>query len=174
MALRVAYTVGRGTGAELAQVFERVIRKLSTLYAVPVELHRSPRIYHSYFSLIAEHGSPKDAEQETLQDVLHYERFCEEQVAQGTRVTFKTAINAQSLYLVRQHLQAVKVECFNQGSNALLLVRDQSQGFYTGDFKKWCEAKEIQTNRLQGRISITLMEKAFLELVSSVRNLLVA
>lgn len=53
------------------------------------------------FSLLKDYDDPKDIEEETLQDALHYEKYCGEQAAQGTPVTFKTAINAQSLYLVR-------------------------------------------------------------------------
>lgn len=132
MAVRVAYTVGKGTGLELADIFERVMTQLSASYSIPVELHRSSRVYHSYFSLLADCNDQIAIEEETLKDVLHYEDFCKTQAALGTRVTFKTAINAQSLYLIRQHFQAIKLECFNQGENSLLLIRDQSQGFYTG------------------------------------------
>ena len=145
MGLRVGYTVGRGTGKELADVFERVMLRLSAHYSIPIELYTSSHIYHSYFSLLEEHHDPKDVEEATLQDVLHYEKFCREQVAQGTRVTFKTAINAQSLYLVRQHLQAVKVECFDQGPDSLLLIRDQSQGFYTGELTRGDGAVKIRS-----------------------------
>ena len=133
MAVRVGHTVGRGTGKELADIFERVMTELSTCYSVHIELYRSSRVYHSYFSLLADYSNQIAIEEETLHDVLHYEDFCKKQAVLGTRVTFKTAINAQSLYLVREHLQAVKVECFNQGKNSLLLIRDQSQGFYTGE-----------------------------------------
>ena len=133
MAIRVAYTVGKGTGMELADIFHRLMTQLSTIYSVPIELHRSSRIYHSYFSLLNDCSNQVAIEEETLLDVLHYEDFCRTQAALGTRVTFKTAINAQSLYLIRQHFQAIKVECFNQGENSLLLIRDQSQGFITGE-----------------------------------------
>ena len=139
MTLRVGYTVGRGTGKELADVFERVMLKIAAFHSIPIELCPSSRVYHSYFSLLEDYNDPKDIEEETLQDTLHYEKYCKQQAAQGTHVTFKTAINAQSLYLVRQHLQAVKVECFDQGANSLLLVRDQSQGFYTGKLERGYE-----------------------------------
>ena len=45
---------------------------------------------------------------------------------------FRTAISAQSLYLVRQHLEAIKVEVFSNSETDIILVRDQAQGFYTG------------------------------------------
>ena len=129
---RVGYTAGRGTGKELADVFERVMKCLSSRYSISIELHRSPRVFHSYNSLVSDFGNHTDIECETMEDVKQYENFCWTQAAQGTQVMFRTAINAQSLYLVRQHLQAVKVEYFNRGENTLLLVRDESQGFYTG------------------------------------------
>ena len=130
--IKVGYTAGRGTGKELADVFERVIKNLSKTYSASVDLQRSSRIFHSYNSLVADFDNLRDIEHETAEDVRQYESFCRTQAAQGTRVTFKTAINAQSLYLVRQRLQAVKVESFTKGENALLLIRDESQGFYTG------------------------------------------
>ena len=129
---RVGYTASRGTGKELADVFERVMKCLSSRYSISIELHRSPRVFHSYNSLVSDCGNQTDIERETTEDVKQYENFCWTQAAQGTQVMFRTAINAQSLYLVRQHLQAVKVEYFNRGENTLLLVRDESQGFYTG------------------------------------------
>ena len=129
---RVGYIAGRGTGKELADVFERVMTYLSSRYSISIELQRSPRVFHSYNSLMSDFGNQRDIECETTEDVKQYEDFCRTQAAQGTQVIFKTAINAQSLYLVRQRLQAVKVECFNREENALLLVRDESQGFYTG------------------------------------------
>ena len=129
---RVGYIAGRGTGEELADVFERVMIYLSSRYSISIELQRSPRVFHSYNSLMSDFGNQRDIEYETTEDAKQYEDFCRTQAAQGTQVIFKTAINAQSLYLVRQRLQAVKVECFNRDENALLLVRDESQGFYTG------------------------------------------
>ena len=68
MTLRVGYTVGRGTGKELADVFERVMRKFSSYYSVPIELHPSSRVYHSYVSLLQEYNEPKDVQEATLQD----------------------------------------------------------------------------------------------------------
>ena len=136
MALRVAYTVGRGTEKALADIFERAMLKLSTHYSVLVELHASARIYHADFPLLEDYSNPKDVETVNRQDALYYEDFCREQVAQGTRVTLTPAINVQSLYLARQHLQAVYVECFEQGSKSLLLVGDQSQGLYAGKWKR--------------------------------------
>ncbi|MFJ8043220.1 isocitrate/isopropylmalate family dehydrogenase [Kitasatospora sp. NPDC096147] len=129
---RIALAVGRGTGAELATVFERVLHRIARQHGVHVDILRSPRTYHSYASLRAETDDTERAARLTQQDAAHYETFCREQAAAGTQAVFRTAVNAQSLYLVREHLAAVKVEELHADGARLLLVRDQAQGFYTG------------------------------------------
>ncbi|MEU1282299.1 isocitrate/isopropylmalate family dehydrogenase [Streptomyces sp. NPDC005805] len=129
----VGLAVGRGTGTELAAVFERVLGALTRRHgAAAVRVVRSERVYHSYLSLRAEGGIERTARL-TEEDAAHYERFCRAQARLGTAAVFRTAINAQSLYVVRKRLQAVKVDALTARDGRLLLVRDQAQGFYTGD-----------------------------------------
>lgn len=130
--LRVGLAVGHGTGPELADIFERFIHQMASTCFARIKLNRSPRIYHTYLSLLSVGESEADIHKETMEDVMHYERFCEEEAERGTRVIFRTAITAESLYLVRQHLEAIKVERFDNAQASVLLVRDQAQGFYTG------------------------------------------
>ncbi|KAB8076140.1 hypothetical protein BDV29DRAFT_170837 [Aspergillus leporis] len=137
--LRLGLAIGHGTGRELTAVFERVIQKLASRYSLQIEFTRSARIYHSYHTLTTS-GSDKDLieyiSDETTEDAEDYRRFCETILANGIHVIFRTAIHAQSLYLVRDLLQAVKVEHFKIGNaNALLFVRDEAQGFYAGTNK---------------------------------------
>ncbi|MEU4743596.1 isocitrate/isopropylmalate family dehydrogenase [Actinosynnema sp. NPDC023658] len=137
MTAEVGLAVGRGTGPELADVFERVVDRLGRLHGVAPTITRSPRVYHSYFSLRAEADGIADARRLTEDDAGHYERFCRALARRGAAAVFRTAVNAQSLYLVRQRLRAVKVDVMSApGSSpdaALLLVRDEAQGFYTGE-----------------------------------------
>ncbi|QQQ74119.1 isocitrate dehydrogenase [Saccharothrix sp. 6-C] len=137
MTAQVGLAVGRGTGPELADVFERVVNRLGQLHGVAPAITRSPRVYHSYFSLRAEADGIADARRLTEDDAGHYERFCRSLARRGGAAVFRTAVNAQSLYLVRQRLRAVKVDVISApGSSpdaALLLVRDEAQGFYTGE-----------------------------------------
>lgn len=130
--LRVGLAVGHGTGPELADVFVKVSTQMANQYHVGVNICRSQRLYHSYHSLLSTGGNFGHVCEETAQDAEHYKQFCRDQVAQGTRVIFRTAITAQSLYLVRQHLEAIKVERFSNQEADIILVRDQAQGFYTG------------------------------------------
>jgi isocitrate/isopropylmalate dehydrogenase len=128
----IGLAVGRGTGTELAAVFERIVNAFARSCSVDVELARSPRIYHSYSSLRGEGGIER-IRRLTEEDARHYEQFCRSLATSGTGAVFRTAINAQSLYLVRQRLQAVKVDVIGSGDSSLLLVRDEAQGFYTGE-----------------------------------------
>lgn len=130
--LEVGVAVGRGTGPELADIFIEVLNKLARHFNVQVEVRRSSRIYHSYQSLFSAVHDLQYIRDETTLDATHYEDFCKKQAAQGTNAIFRTAFTAQSLYLVRQHLEAVKVEHFHKQSAEILLIRDQAQGFYTG------------------------------------------
>jgi tartrate dehydrogenase/decarboxylase/D-malate dehydrogenase len=128
----IGLAVGRGTGPELADVFDRVLTTLGEMYSANLTIVRSPRIYHSYFSLKDEGGIERVGAL-TRQDAEHYEQFCRSRALLGTTAIFRTAINAQSLYLVRERLQAVKTDVITHGGTALLLVRDEAQGFYTGE-----------------------------------------
>lgn len=128
----IGLAVGQGTGTEVAAVFERVLGRLAELHSVGIDIVRSPRTYHSYASLKAEGGIER-VRALTQEDAEHYEEFCRTRSGLGTQAIFRTAINAQSLYLVRQRLQAVKVDALAAGDTSLLLVRDEAQGFYTGE-----------------------------------------
>ena len=130
--LQVGLAIGRGTGSELGDVFVKVLCYLALRFNLQIRLRRSSRIYHSYNSLFSQGYDFRRVRDETNRDAEHYEEFCNDQAKQDTTVIFRTAFTAQSLYLVRQHLTAVKIEYFQKPSGDILLVRDQAQGFYTG------------------------------------------
>ncbi|WP_432061204.1 isocitrate/isopropylmalate family dehydrogenase [Streptomyces sp. S1] len=133
----IGLAVGHGTGPELADVFERVLGAFASgrpdgTGGPGVDVVRSPRLYHSYVSLRRGHDVAA-TQRLTAEDAEHYEAWCRELAGRGTTAVFRTAINAQSLYLVRRRLRAVKVDLLTADGRSLLLVRDQAQGFYTGE-----------------------------------------
>lgn len=131
--LRIALAAGGGTGPELIDVFQKVIKHLAQMQSLSLEFICSPRVYNSYASLLRPHENVEAITQETLADASHYRQFCESIYKQGVRALFRTSVSAQALYLVRQQLEAVKIEHLVTGPNkAILLVRDQAQGFYAG------------------------------------------
>ncbi|KAF7181546.1 hypothetical protein CNMCM7691_000765 [Aspergillus felis] len=134
--LRLGLAIGHGTGQELIAVFKKVIQALASKQSLNVEFIEASRIYHSYHTLTVsgvEKDLVKHIADETSQDAEDYRNFCETAAANGIAAIFRTAIHAQSLYLVRDQLKAVKIEHFDLGnSNALLFIRDEGQGFYAG------------------------------------------
>ncbi|MFD7417657.1 isocitrate/isopropylmalate family dehydrogenase [Kitasatospora purpeofusca] len=155
----IALAVGRGTGPELAPVFERALERITALHGTRAEVVRSPRLYHSYVSLREQARDTPQFERLTTEDAAHYEQFCRDQAARGVRAVFRTAINAQSLYLVRQRLAAVKVEPLTAGPARLLLVRDQAQGFYTGE-NRHTPGTVVRTMEFSRAVTVRILEYA--------------
>ncbi|WP_406633359.1 isocitrate/isopropylmalate family dehydrogenase [Amycolatopsis sp. WGS_07] len=127
----IALAVGEGTGPELADAFELTVNRFGEIYSVKPRVNRSPRVYGTYFS-VPDRSDRDRISQLTREDAAHYEDFCREQHLAGVSAVFRTAINAQSLYLVRQRLLSVKIDPLDSESLSIFLVRDQMQGFYTG------------------------------------------
>ena len=132
MSLRVACSRGKGSCKDLADVFERAMLELSNYYSVATELYAPSQTNPSPFSTLEQFDDLEYVEEDISQEILRCENFLVEQAAQGTHVVFQTAIDTPPLRLVRQRLQAVRVEHFDQGSNSLLVVRD---GFHNGERK---------------------------------------
>jgi len=131
----IGLALGAGTGPELGAVFRQMVDFFGGRYAIDVELCQSERLYRTYHS-VSGSGSAADAaavSRQARNDADHYVGFCRQLAAAGVAALFRTAINAQSLYQVRQQLQAVKIERLKAGALDLLLVRDQAQGFYSGE-----------------------------------------
>lgn len=130
--LVIGLAIGHGTGHELANAFRHVTQHVSAFYGISVIFVTSPRLYHSYASLLSVPDQHGGAHKQTKIDADHYEDFCIRQSLEGMRVIFRLSVSAQALYDVRQRLCSCRVERYNQGPASMLVVRDQSQGFYTG------------------------------------------
>jgi hypothetical protein len=87
----IGLAVGRGTGPELATLFERVLAGITDGYSAGIRTTRSKRIYHSYFSLKADAGIERVREL-TREDADHYAEFCRTRAALGVPAIFRTAI----------------------------------------------------------------------------------
>ncbi|MFB7906029.1 hypothetical protein ACFC1T_06355 [Kitasatospora sp. NPDC056076] len=78
MAPVVARAVGRGTGAELATVFEQTPHRIAQLHDTAVEITRSPRTYHSSVPLREE-----AADTERHADACHVTAYATADTAAG-------------------------------------------------------------------------------------------
>ena len=158
-AMRVGLAVGMGTGPELAVIFERTLGALAARGRTPIELVKSGHRYQTYVGQLAARTPAQEVARTAAADAEHYERFLLDLHAAGGRVVFRTAINAQPLYRVRERLLGVKLERFATFHGELLLVRDGAQGFYggvndepgpsgTGVIRRTCEFRRDVTRRI--------------------------
>ncbi len=129
----VGLAVGEGTGPELATVFRQAVEALGEPAGVRLDIVECPHRFRTYAAPRHRVRSPQEVAAIAAEDARVYEAFLRGLAEQGARAVFRTAFNAQALYLVRERLEAVKVERLPLGDGSeLLLVRDQAQGFYTG------------------------------------------
>jgi nicotinamidase-related amidase/isocitrate/isopropylmalate dehydrogenase len=147
----VGLAVGEGTGPELAEVFERAVQSLGETFGVRVRLRRCRHRFRTFAPVAAGKWSTEQVIQVTREDARAYERFLRSLAARGCRTVFRTAFNAQSLYEVRERLGAVKVEQLKSATGEILLVRDQSQGFYGGKNSGPGNADEIRRTAVFSR-----------------------
>lgn len=153
--LVVGLATGGGTGPEIASVFRRASEHLSRVHEVPVEIIASPHRFSTFFSAL-ESGSARDIQRGHERDCALYLDFVRGLARRRVPVLFRTAMDAQTLYLARERLGAVKVESFDTPDTRILLVRDCGQGFYTGDnntdsddvVRRTCEFRREWTERM--------------------------
>ncbi|MBI3552405.1 MAG: isocitrate dehydrogenase [Elusimicrobia bacterium] len=131
-ALTVGLAVGEGTGPELSEVFKTTLSRLADAHGVALEMRVSPRRYRTYASVGFNAVSAEDAARAAEDDAKAYEAFLLELAGDGCGAVFRTAFNAQSIYLVRERLEGVKLEALPFAEGELFLVRDEAQGFYGG------------------------------------------
>ena len=98
----IGLAVGRGTGPEVADVFEQVLGALTARHPHGVAIERSPRLYHSYVSLRAERDVAR-IRALTAEDADHYERFCRTRAGQGTEAIFRVYQNAGIVLRLTYH-----------------------------------------------------------------------
>ena len=163
--LEIGLAIGRGTGTELAGIFTKALNEIGQAYGVRPDVNRASRIYHSYHSLFTNGRDTKEIHEETIQDAAHYENFCKEQAARGVKALFRTAITAESLYMVRENLEAVKLEIFSNPLAEVILIRDLAQGFFAGTNEIAADGQSVTRrssfrNRVFERILAYAMKRA--------------
>ena len=141
---------GHGTGDQLATILQDFILTIQDAYTVSIgQLNhqivfiedkddKTGRInhYHTYQSLINEFGNFEDSKKRikeaSFKDALRIKKVYEDWSKQkGITTVFRTAINAESLYQIRQEVKAIKEFRLKTLYNKkILIIRDQAEGFY--------------------------------------------
>ena len=128
---RIGLIIGSGTGPELADVFKQSMDRISRLVGKPVEIVECEHQFHSYYQTAG--WTPARIEAAVKDDVRRLEAFYQAHYGNGGRAIFRTAFNAETLYRFRAIGKAVKTVYIALQEKRLLLIRDETQGFYVND-----------------------------------------
>ena len=128
--MKIGLAIGGGTGPELADVFELTMACFAEVHRATFEIVRGSHLYRTYFDVAG--NTPWAAATAAALDARAYEEFLLEIAGKDVRAVFRTAFNAESIYMARECLRSVKVEQLPFAHGNFLLVRDQAQGFYAG------------------------------------------
>jgi len=130
--LKIGLAVGGGTGPELRDVFEKTLLALGDASQETFSLQACPRLFRTYASMAGSAMTSAEVARVAKEDAAAYEAFLFGLRDEGCKVVFRTAFNAETIYLVRERLRGVKVETLQARDGEFLLIRDEAQGFYAG------------------------------------------
>lgn len=129
--MKVGIIRGGGTGSELTKVFKYAIGTICDRIRKKVEIVECPHIFSTYAQ--SRHDLPKVIEEKVATDIQALSDFYHDFCQSGGKVVFRTAINAEILYLFRQQAKAVQTVLIPLGIKKMLLVRDEMQGYYSNN-----------------------------------------
>ena len=128
---KIGLIIGSGTGRELANIFINTLQKVAKISERQVEIIECDYEFATYTKL---HNMPFEEIENIVQKELGIlKAFYEEFYSSGGRIIFKTAINAETLYLFRRIGKAIQIIDIPASENRLLMIRDETQGFYATD-----------------------------------------
>lgn len=130
--LKLGIAVGEGTGPEVRAAFEAALGAFANACDTEVRTIVCGHRFDTFGGIAADELSASEAAASSDRDAARYGDFLREVAASGAPAVFRTAINAQPLYAVREQFGGVKVDAIPNDGGALLLVRDEAQGFYAG------------------------------------------
>lgn len=131
-ALKLGIAVGEGTGPEVQAAFEASLAAFANACDVEVQPILCEHRFDTFGGNAAVALTAAEAAASSERDAARYAEFLRQVAAAGAPAVFRTAINAQPLYAVRELFGGIKVEAIPNDGGELLLVRDEAQGFYAG------------------------------------------
>lgn len=177
MAKAIGIIEGGGTGQELALIFKRIITEMYKNKKENIEFISFKEIFgyypRTFWELKKEYYKKSYSEVRTLidkevEDILLYNSILLKKKAIGI---FRTAINAETLYLLRKKVKVLKamsidVKVKDRTEKNIYFIRDQIQGFYANEDIKISDDKiEITSNYTTNNFNqiITFLDKKLQE-----------
>ena len=130
--LKVGIAVGKGTGPEVRAAFEAGLAAFANACGVEVQTIVCEHAFETFGGMAAAELSASEAAASSDRDAARYGEFLLQVAAAGAPAVFRTAINAQPLYAVREQFGGIKIDVIPNHGGKLMLVRDEAQGFYAG------------------------------------------
>lgn len=128
--IKIGIVVGNGTGRELSEIFKKVILLVKPI-SQKIEFIECKHLFNTYASVKNLRG---DEIKEIIKKELNIlKSFYKDFYKKGGRVIFRTAINAETLYLLRKWGKCIKLFTIPFDNCKILFCRDQMQGFYAND-----------------------------------------
>jgi hypothetical protein len=109
--IKIGLIIGAGTGPRLAYIFKDFLFGLAQKQGINLEFLEDPlpgeKLYHSYQSLEIETGGDSNQFKEISErETIRLEKKVRDWYKDGFATIFRTAINAETLYLFRQNVKS--------------------------------------------------------------------
>lgn len=144
---KIGIIVGGGSGKILTEVFINFLKQAEEIFNLDFKFYvnsicptkikntngklkfRLPEeLDYPQFSTSSSHNDNSEEEVTELIELLNaWDK-------EGIKYIFRTSINADILYKLREKVEGIKIIESNFNNNKLIIVRDEIQGFYANDF----------------------------------------
>ena len=157
--IKVGIICGAGSGPRLVGIFKRFLKEMMECHskAPHVVFIEDKEIYHTYQSLVDFIGTnhhnriQRESTGEAQKLAQKYQSWFKKH---RLHAVFRTAINAESLYQVRQYVSAIKEFRFKTPQDIeVLIIRDQAEGFYSNINYQVERKKGLVTLKFYGQYS---------------------
>ena len=157
---KIGIIKGKGSGFELTQIFKNFVSLIvKEIYNEKIEFIETNNIYETYWS-IREHKL-NDIPKIISKEVIELQNEINSLIENEVNYCFRTGINAETLYLLRQRFNVKKEILINYKKNKILIIRDETQGFYANNYSTYSEKKieycgEYTEKKISGLIDFSI------------------
>ena len=129
--MKIGVIIGKGTGKILSMIFKTFLEYYAPLFDVEVIFEENTKPFDTFWSL-KENDDAEFVKKKNAEDADELWKLLLDFKEKDIQTIFRTGINAESLYLLRQRAKAVKEINFKTRHNKceILVIRDEMQGFY--------------------------------------------
>lgn len=129
---KIGLITGGGTGSELGKYFKLVCNAIAEANDLRIDIIEYPHVFKTYYDV--RNLNRDEVGQIVKEDCNKLQKAYRQFHNDGCNVIFRTALNAETLYLARRQMRGIKIVPIQVGAHKITFVRDLMQGFYTQDY----------------------------------------